>query len=199
MYQMTDAAFAEARPYCLRHHIVVEDGCLLTGLDSRVPPTRAIELTAVFLDRNVTAILTRPLKAAASTLPGRCFIATSPASQSAAATNSLLQTVKTGLLSTRRAKNFCVPAGDRSTRQRAPRQSCHRIRLDHLELRSTPGMNVEAPSSAIFGTRRRMTRRKPGRAQQLKQLFLLGHREVQTLISPARVGLPNRSHSLGAG
>jgi hypothetical protein len=67
MYQMTDAAFAEARPYCIRDHIVVENGCSLIGLDSRVPPSRAIELTAVFLDRNVTAILTRPLKAAAST------------------------------------------------------------------------------------------------------------------------------------
>jgi hypothetical protein len=67
MYQMTDAAFAEAQPYCIRDHIVVENGCSLIGLDSRVPPSRAIELTAVFLDRNVTAILTRPLKAAAST------------------------------------------------------------------------------------------------------------------------------------
>jgi hypothetical protein len=65
MYQMTDAAF-EARPYCIRHHIVVEDGCSLTELDSRVPPSRAIELAAVFLDRKVTAILARPLKAAAS-------------------------------------------------------------------------------------------------------------------------------------
>jgi hypothetical protein len=67
MYQMTDAAFAEARHYCIRHHLVVEDGCSLTGLDSRILPSRAVELTAVFLDRNVTAILTRPLKAAAST------------------------------------------------------------------------------------------------------------------------------------
>jgi hypothetical protein len=66
MYQMTDAAFAEARPYCIRHHVVVEDGCSLTGLDTRVLPSRAIELTAVFLDRNVTAILARPLKAATS-------------------------------------------------------------------------------------------------------------------------------------
>jgi len=57
MYQMTDAAFAEARRYCIRHHTVVENGCSLTGLDSRVLPSRAIELTAVYLDRNVTAIL----------------------------------------------------------------------------------------------------------------------------------------------
>jgi hypothetical protein len=66
MYQMTDAAFAEARYYCIRDHSVVEDGCSLTGLDSRILPSRAIELTAVFLDRKVTAILARPLKMAAS-------------------------------------------------------------------------------------------------------------------------------------
>ncbi len=66
MYQMTDAAFAEARHYCIRDHIVVEDRCSLTGLDSRLPPSRAIELAAVFLDRAVTAILARPLKTAAS-------------------------------------------------------------------------------------------------------------------------------------
>jgi hypothetical protein len=59
MFQMTDAAFAEARRYCIRHHIVVETGCWANGLDSRLIPSRAIELTAVFLDRNVTGILTR--------------------------------------------------------------------------------------------------------------------------------------------
>jgi hypothetical protein len=67
MYQMTDAAFAEARHYCIRDHFVVEDGCSLTGLDSRVLPSRAVELTAVFLDRKVTTILAGPLKATAST------------------------------------------------------------------------------------------------------------------------------------
>jgi len=66
MYQMTDAAFAEARHYCIRDHVVVEDGCSLTGFDSRLPPSRAIELTAVFLNRKVTTILARPLKTAAS-------------------------------------------------------------------------------------------------------------------------------------
>jgi hypothetical protein len=66
MYQMTDAAFAEARHYCIRGHIAVEDGCSLIGLDSRLLPSRAVELTAVFLDRKVTGILARPLKAAAS-------------------------------------------------------------------------------------------------------------------------------------
>ena len=62
MYQMTDAAFAEARHYCIRHHSVVEDGCSATRLDSRVVPRRAIELTAVFLDRNLAAILAPPPK-----------------------------------------------------------------------------------------------------------------------------------------
>jgi hypothetical protein len=64
MYQMTDAAFAEARRYCIRHHTVVVDGawddwrsCWFNGLYTRVVPSHAIELTAVFLDRNVAAIL----------------------------------------------------------------------------------------------------------------------------------------------
>ena len=57
MYQMTDAAFAEVKGYCILHHDVVEDGCSSRGLYSRVVPCRAIELAAVFLDRNITAIL----------------------------------------------------------------------------------------------------------------------------------------------
>jgi hypothetical protein len=65
MFQMTDAAFAEARHYCIRHHIVLEDGCSLTGLDSRALPSRAIELAAVFLDRNITAILAHRQKGTA--------------------------------------------------------------------------------------------------------------------------------------
>jgi len=31
MYQMTDAAFAEARRYCIRNHVVVEDACWFSG------------------------------------------------------------------------------------------------------------------------------------------------------------------------
>jgi hypothetical protein len=57
MYQMTDAAFAEAQGYCIIHHTVVKTGCSATVLYSRVVPRHATELTAVFLDRNVTAIL----------------------------------------------------------------------------------------------------------------------------------------------
>ena len=58
MYQMTDAAFAEARHACVRNHVVVED-CWFTGLYSRVLPSHAVELTAVYLDRKVAAILAR--------------------------------------------------------------------------------------------------------------------------------------------
>src|ERR1700738_3879008 len=66
MYQMTDPAFAEARQYCIRHHTVAEDGCWFNGLYTRVVPSHAIELTAVFLDRNVAAILARRPNATAN-------------------------------------------------------------------------------------------------------------------------------------
>jgi hypothetical protein len=73
MYQMTDAAFAEARRYCIRHHTVIDDGvwddwrsCWFNGLYTRVVPSHAIELAAVFLDRNVAAILARRPNATAS-------------------------------------------------------------------------------------------------------------------------------------
>jgi len=57
MYQMTDAAFAEAHGYCILHHTVVEKDCSSTALSSRIMPSHATELTAVFLDRKITAIL----------------------------------------------------------------------------------------------------------------------------------------------
>ena len=57
MYQMTDAAYAEAHGYCILHHMVVENGCTPSGLDSRVMPTRATELAAVFLERNIETIV----------------------------------------------------------------------------------------------------------------------------------------------
>jgi hypothetical protein len=63
MYQMTNAAFAEARNYCIRQHTVVEEGCWFTGLYSRVLPRHAIELTAAYLDHNVAVILARLRKA----------------------------------------------------------------------------------------------------------------------------------------
>ena len=55
MYQMTDAAFAEARHSCIRDHAVTDD-CWFTGLYTRVLPHDAIELTSVFLDRKVAEI-----------------------------------------------------------------------------------------------------------------------------------------------
>jgi len=57
MYQMTDAAFAEAQPYCVRRHEVVAEGCGPDALYTRILPRHAVELTAVFLDRNVASIL----------------------------------------------------------------------------------------------------------------------------------------------
>jgi hypothetical protein len=57
MYQMTDPTFAETRRYCIRHHIVVGDGCSWNGLYTRVAPGRAVELTSAYLDRNVTQVL----------------------------------------------------------------------------------------------------------------------------------------------
>jgi hypothetical protein len=66
MYQMTDAAFAEARRHCIHHHAVIDDGawhdwrsCWFNGLYTRIVSSHAIELAAVFLDRNVAAILVR--------------------------------------------------------------------------------------------------------------------------------------------
>jgi hypothetical protein len=57
MYQMTEAAFADARHYCIRQYIVVEQGCWSDGLYTRIVPSDAIELTAALLDRNVAAVL----------------------------------------------------------------------------------------------------------------------------------------------
>jgi hypothetical protein len=57
LYQMTDGAFADARPFCIQHHVVVAEGCWLTGLYTRILPSHAVELAAIYLDRNVTAVL----------------------------------------------------------------------------------------------------------------------------------------------
>jgi hypothetical protein len=66
MYQMTDAASAEARHFCVRRHTVVDEGCWLNSFYTRVEPSNAIELTAVHLNRNVTSILARKHDARAS-------------------------------------------------------------------------------------------------------------------------------------
>nr|WP_244532396.1 transglycosylase SLT domain-containing protein [Methylocapsa palsarum] len=72
MYQLTDAAFADARRYCIRNHAVIEEGpwsdwrsCWFNALYTRVLPSHAIELTAASLDRSVARILARRPKAKA--------------------------------------------------------------------------------------------------------------------------------------
>ena len=64
MYQITDARFAEAKRYCIRDHVPVEDGawhdlrsCWFNALYFRVLPSHAIEMTSAFLDRRVAQLL----------------------------------------------------------------------------------------------------------------------------------------------
>lgn len=59
MFQMTDAAFAEARGACIRDHKVVEEGCRPAAFYFRVLPEDAIELASIYLDRNVAMLLRR--------------------------------------------------------------------------------------------------------------------------------------------
>jgi hypothetical protein len=64
MYQITDARFAEAKRYCIRDHVPVEDGawhdlrsCWFNALYFRVLPSHAVEMTSAFLDRRVAQML----------------------------------------------------------------------------------------------------------------------------------------------
>lgn len=73
MYQITNAAFRDARRYCIHNHVVAEDGpwndwgsCWFNGLYTRVIPSHAIEMTAAFLDRSVARTLARQRVAAAT-------------------------------------------------------------------------------------------------------------------------------------
>ena len=66
MYQITNAMFAEAKRYCVRDHVVVEDGpwhdlssCWFNSLYFRVVPSHAVEMTAAFLDRRVANTIAR--------------------------------------------------------------------------------------------------------------------------------------------
>jgi Transglycosylase SLT domain len=59
LYQMTDGAYAEAARSCIRQNAVVDDGCGFTNFYMRTIPSHAIELTAVYLDRQVAAVLAR--------------------------------------------------------------------------------------------------------------------------------------------
>jgi transglycosylase-like protein with SLT domain len=64
MYQMTDAAYAEAARSCIRGNAVVDTGCGFSGLYIRAVPSHAIELAAVYLDHHVAAVLARAPDAA---------------------------------------------------------------------------------------------------------------------------------------
>lgn len=73
MYQITDGTFAEARRYCVRNHVVVEDGpwhdwrsCWFNALYTRTIATHAVELTSAYLDRRVARALARHGIASAS-------------------------------------------------------------------------------------------------------------------------------------
>ncbi len=58
MYQITDATFQEAKRYCVRDHVVVED-CWFRRFYTRVIPGHAVELTSALLDRGVAQTLER--------------------------------------------------------------------------------------------------------------------------------------------
>jgi hypothetical protein len=59
LYQMTDAAYAEAAQSCIRNNEVVDTGCGFIPLTIRFIPSHAIELTSVYLGSNVAATLAR--------------------------------------------------------------------------------------------------------------------------------------------
>ena len=66
MFQITDAAFRDAKRYCIHDHAVVEDGpwydpssCWFNGLYTRVVPSHAIEMTSALRDRRVATMLAR--------------------------------------------------------------------------------------------------------------------------------------------
>ena len=67
MYQITDGTFEQAKRYCIRDHVAIEDGCWFNSLYMRVIPSHAVELTSAYLDRSVAAILAgRRLSASAA-------------------------------------------------------------------------------------------------------------------------------------
>jgi hypothetical protein len=66
LYQMTDAAYADAARSCIRKNAVVDADCGFTSLYIRAIPSHAIELAAVYLDRNVAAVLARAPDATAN-------------------------------------------------------------------------------------------------------------------------------------
>jgi hypothetical protein len=66
MFQITDAAYRDAKRYCIHDHAVVADGpwydptsCWFNGLYTRVVPSHAIEMTSALLHRSVAGALAR--------------------------------------------------------------------------------------------------------------------------------------------
>ena len=67
MYQITDGTFMQAKRYCIRDHVAIEEGCWFNSLYMRVLPSHAVELTSAYLDRSVAAIVAgRRLSASAA-------------------------------------------------------------------------------------------------------------------------------------
>jgi hypothetical protein len=58
LFQMTNPAYREATPFCIRENVVVDKSCGI-GLYIRAIPSHSIELASIYLDRNVAAVLTR--------------------------------------------------------------------------------------------------------------------------------------------
>ena len=56
MYQITDGTYREAKRYCIRDHVAIEEGCWFNGLYMRVIPSHAVEMTSAYLDRTVGAV-----------------------------------------------------------------------------------------------------------------------------------------------
>lgn len=56
MYQITDGTFREAKRYCIRDHVAIEEGCWFNGLYLRVIPSHAVEMTSAYLDRSVASM-----------------------------------------------------------------------------------------------------------------------------------------------
>ena len=59
MYQITDGTFAEAKRYCIRDHVALEEECWFNSLYMRVIPSHAVEMTSAYLDRRVARVLER--------------------------------------------------------------------------------------------------------------------------------------------
>ena len=66
MFQITDAAYRDAKRFCIHDHAVVADGpwydwssCWFNGLYTRVLPSHAIEMTSALLHRSVAGTLVR--------------------------------------------------------------------------------------------------------------------------------------------